>query len=531
MLFVIYISYLVILFFIGRGSVILLNFSLKNKVSLDSAKIFNVSIFYFYPIIGLLSLGNFAFLLNFIIPLEQTLLWILTPLIALNLMVKINMQLNRSSALNIFLVPLPFFAVASQLGFHYDAGLYHLKYQSYLRATKIIFGHVNLDFSYGFSSLADYIGAMHWISGSLVLLSFIQIPFFILFFNILNIYVFQNSSKKIKNASAYLILYLVLDNFGYKGGVNGTPNIQNIPKYDTISAILVCICVLFYLEAYSKASLSINEKRFLLFFTFAAIQIRPANIALLILTIGVLLKISKHERIISTFKENLLIITLSLMWILKNIIVSSCIFFPVRFLCYDGFLWSDKKLASTTSEKILYYFKNTEFELLYNQRIIINFSIFIILIIGVELLRQRSLIIFQNIVLWFYFYLITNVFLYLFITPTLRFFNGVILSSILILTYFFKTSSKAKPINLFLIPMFIFSLLFIPRVSDYRNLTAYDFNRLEISYPKISYINFDNSKYVIPENGEQCWLNIDCIPYEDSINGKKYKYNYLIFVE
>jgi hypothetical protein len=79
--------------------------------------------------------------------------------------------------------------------------------------------------------------------------------------------------------------------------------------------------------------------------------------------------------------------------------------------------------------------------------------------------------------------------------------------------------------------MFIFSLLFIPRVSDYRNLTAYDFNRLEISYPKISYINFDNSKYVIPENGEQCWLNIDCIPYEDSINGKKYKYNYLIFVE
>ena len=498
---------------------------------IDSAKIFNVNISYFYPVIGILSLGNFAFLLNFITPLEQTLLWIFLPLLGLNLLVKINLQLNRFSALNIFLVPLPFFAVVSQLGFHYDAGLYHLKYQNYLRSNKIIFGHVNLDFTYGFSSLADYIGAMHWISGNLLLLSFIQIPFFILFFNVLNIYVFQNSSKKIKNSSAYLILYIVLDNFGYKGGVNGTPNIQGIPKYDSISAILVCVCVLFYLEAYNKTSLSINEKRFLLFFTFASIQIRPTNIVLLILTMGVLLKISKQKNIINTFKENFLIITLSLMWILKNIIVSSCIFFPVKFLCYDGFLWSDKTLASTTSEKITSYFRNTEFELLFNQRIIINFSIFVIVIIGVELIRQRSIMIFQNIILWFYFYLITNIFLFLFITPTLRFFNGVILSSILILTYFFKTSSKTKPINLFLVPMFIFSLLLIPRVSDYRNLTSYDLNRLQISYSEISYINFDSSKYVIPVNGEQCWLNIDCIPYEDTITKKNYKYNYLVFVE
>ena len=531
MSFLIYISYLVILFFIGRGNIILLNFSLKNKVPVDSAKIFNINICYFYPVIGMLSLGNFAFLLNFITPLEQTLLWVLMPLLGLNFLAKLNLQLNRFSACNIFLVPLPFFAAVSQIGFHYDAGLYHLKYQNYLRSSKIIFGHINLDFSYGFSSLADYMGAMHWINGNLLLLSFIQIPFFILFFNILNIYVFKKSSKKIKNASAYLVLYVVLDNFGYKGGVNGTPYIQGIPKYDSISTILVCICVLFYLEAYNKASLSINEKRFLLFFTFASIQIRPTNIVLLILTMGILLKITKQENIINTFKENLLIITLSFMWILKNIIISSCIFFPVKFLCYDGFLWSDKTVASTTGQKITSYFRNTEFEFLYNQRIIINFSIFIILIVGVEILRQRSIMIFQNINSWLYFYLITNIFLFLFMAPTLRFFNGVILSSILIITYFFKSSSKAKPINSLLVPMFIFSLLLIPKVSDYRNLASYDTNRLQISYPEISYISFDSSKYVIPKNGEQCWLNIYCIPYEDTITKKYYKYNYIIFVE
>tara|TARA_X000001036_G_scaffold219665_1_gene205629 strand:- start:1624 stop:1863 length:240 start_codon:yes stop_codon:yes gene_type:complete len=79
--------------------------------------------------------------------------------------------------------------------------------------------------------------------------------------------------------------------------------------------------------------------------------------------------------------------------------------------------------------------------------------------------------------------------------------------------------------------MFIFSLLLIPRVSDYRNLASYDNNRLQISYPEISYISFDNSEYVIPQNGEQCWLNIYCIPYEDTITKKYYKYNYIIFVE
>jgi len=252
---------------------------------------------------------------------------------------------------------------------------------------------------------------------------------------------------------------------------------------------------------------------------------------LLVLTIGVLLKISKQENIINTFKENFLIVTLSVMWILKNIILSSCIFFPVKFLCYDGLLWSDAKLASITSEKITSYFRSTEFELLYNQTIVINFSIFVILILGVELLKQRSIIILRNTISWFYFYLITNIFLFLFIAPTLRFFNGVLLSSILILTYFFKTSSKAKPIKLFLIPVFIFSLLLIPRVSDYRNLISYDPIRLQISYPEISYINFDSSNFVIPKNGEQCWLNIDCIPYEGTITKKNYKYNYIIFVE
>ena len=58
---------------------------LKDNYSsaIDSQKIFNVKIDVFYPLISLLFLGNFLFLINFFIPLNNS--WLLLAFLALSL--------------------------------------------------------------------------------------------------------------------------------------------------------------------------------------------------------------------------------------------------------------------------------------------------------------------------------------------------------------------------------------------------------------------------------------------------------------
>ena len=56
------------------------------------------------------------------------------------------------------------------IGFAYDAGLYHLNSQHWIRESNIPIGLSNLHFRYGFSSIIDYISSSFWLNGNFEIL-------------------------------------------------------------------------------------------------------------------------------------------------------------------------------------------------------------------------------------------------------------------------------------------------------------------------------------------------------------------------
>ena len=90
----------------------------------------------------------------------------------------------------------------------------------------MIFGTVNISWTFGMSSIYEYISSVLWIDKSFILIHF----FTLIFIQIFYIYLIENIRKPlniiVKNISILLILYSLLDNFGLGGGRNGFLYIQ-----------------------------------------------------------------------------------------------------------------------------------------------------------------------------------------------------------------------------------------------------------------------------------------------------------------
>ena len=265
-------------YFSGRGIYCLIN---RNNNFQD--KIINYSKNIFYPTICLVFLGNLSIVYNFFykINIYFTIFFYIST-IFLNLLhfQKINLDIinfkNFLFLLPIFYIPLSTY----NLGFSYDAGLYHLNFQNWLRSEKIIFGLSNLHMRYGYSSIFDYINANFWINENFLLLHFTNILFIVFFFQLISDQILINKNKTLGIATA-LLIFGFLDNFGINGGKNGFIEIEGITKYDTVFGIVFVTFVILFISALNKSDLDLSEITFLGINLMFGIQLRPLGLLLL----------------------------------------------------------------------------------------------------------------------------------------------------------------------------------------------------------------------------------------------------------
>ena len=116
-------------------------------------------------------------------------------------------------------------------------------------------------------------------------------------------------------------------------------------------------------------------------------------------------------------------------------------------------------------------------------------------------------------------------------TPTLRFFGGILISIIATYAFYLKQNIYFEKDlkNTILIPLMLFSIILIPRVYQYQTSEFSNINDYTLAVPKITYKELSNKSLVIPSKGEQCWINLKCIPYEDDIKIKVANLNYFIY--
>ena len=247
-----------------------------------------------------------------------------------------KLEITKLIILSIFLLPLGIIAESNEDFYHY-----YLPYMKYLEASKIIFGLVNINDTLAYSSNSLY--------DILILFKFpfsiknsysIPILFFFVFFLIFIL------NKVIKTKDLFYFFILILSVIAFSSlrdfGTSVPPQLILI-----ICGIIIYECIIL---GYSKRKVS-----YLLCLLTLAIILRINSI--IILPIFILLILFYYLKIPKYIKENyLLVICLALiisLFIMKNIIQSGCIVYPIHNTCFTKLTWGiDQKIVTQKNKKL-----------------------------------------------------------------------------------------------------------------------------------------------------------------------------------
>ena len=520
----------------------------KIKFDVDSFSIFGLSIYIFSPIIGFFILGNLTLFLNFFYSLNTLqpyffILFISTVL--MNFYEKINLDINKIDlSILYFFIPLILFISSYGMRLHFDATDYHLISQNWVRNSKIVFGLSNVYAGYGWSTIYEYIQANFWFNKNFIYLHYINVSFFISFYQFIYSCIFSSKNNFLRIASINLLLFGFLDNFGFGGGGNTFLLFQTIGKPDLTSGIIFTITglILFKFLLFNEKINSVDFF-FVSLFALFAFQLKILNSILIFLLIPFVFIYVKQNNLsfFSTLKSNFMILVVFVFYLIKNVIITGCVIFPISYTCLTSVSWSNKDYIKTYAEGVrlgnfgipnLSSFSFNEWyspwiNNAYNFNTYRNFLLSLIIII----LINQFLTSFNEVKIQKIFFLrlfqVFSILFFLYSGPTVRY--GLGITNLLIGTLSLKKLIKNKGLNYMILLIFCLTLLGTPRLYSYKYFIDSPTTPFVVESKIGTYEKNPNGWGVVTLDPDfQCYTRIDCLnsPYE--INPLKLK-NYMLF--
>ena len=290
-------------------------------------------------IYGLIILSFIALFLNFFFPLNIFLNTIILVLPIFLLINKRKIYFNKQFIIFLFFTTtLILLLITESNVYRPDAGLYHLPYVKILNDEKIIFGLSNLHSRYGHISIIQYLAAIS------------------------NNFIFKENGIIFAQA---LIASSVIINF-----TNKIYNYIKTKKYNFhfFYLISVLIFITYKMNRYSEYG-NDAPAHFLFFFLISEILVIKKNdireicnsliyilfiflnkVTLLLCSLFALLLIKKNEITnLIKLRRFYFFLIFAILWFTKNIIISSCLIYPVKYTCFNNLLWSDLKTVENLS--------------------------------------------------------------------------------------------------------------------------------------------------------------------------------------
>ena len=523
-----FILFFIYFYFLGRGILIGINKLSKKNLFDDDSIFFDTSILIFYPLVGIIFFSNLMFVSNFFTSLKNPGLLLISSLfILLNLYKRVEILKNKFIYL-ISLLNLSILSFSSyDINFQYDAGYYHLNYQNWLREDKLIFGLNNLNGAFGTSSIVDYLAAPFWIGSNLIFLHYISIFFVVVLANFLFYHIFISSNKYFHLSSVLLLFFGFFDNFGLSGGRNGFFTIHGIIKPDIASGIIFYLSCIFLTYIYINKKYNQIEIIGLNLLIIFAYQLKISS-SLLFLFFSVILLNNDKFSLKTLFYTN----SLFILWLVKNTLLTSCLIYPIEITCFE-LPWynvdaiigiknvtSDFNNSYIIGDSFISWFK-AWITIDINKTIIYNFlfSLVIVFIIKKFLTKKITKNKLGDFILPICFVL-GNLIIWIVGAAHPRFIYGLFAYILSMLAINYKAVeirySKSKFTNFIFLSIFMVTVLLIPRVNSYKTFLDDPFRNPEITPPVVEYRDLRDN-WVLPKEGDQCWINLDCIPYDKNI--------------
>jgi len=301
----------------------------------------NSNFFTFF--IGAIAISSVGLLLNFFIPLSQlinTLVYILIIIIFL-----LKTKLNFDKKIFLFLIIsslLTFLLIIKSNVNRPDAGLYHLPYISILNENKIFFGLSNIHSRFAHVSIIQYLSAIN--NNYLFLNNGISIPlasivsFFYLYF-FFDVWTIIKNKEHINISKIFSLFILIYISF-------------KITRYSSFGNDAVAHLSYFYLISciLRNTLKEVNFSKILLISVF--IFINKPMLGLVFLIPSTIFLIKNNFKFIKIFNPifSLPILLLSI-WLIKNIIISGCVIFPIKNTCIEKLPWTNiQQIKSSQTE-------------------------------------------------------------------------------------------------------------------------------------------------------------------------------------
>ena len=282
----------------------------------------NVNLFE-YGIYGFLPIGIIALILNFFYPLSQGLNnLLLIPIFFFIIELFKNGKIYSLLKINFLISILVTIFIAFDTVYRPDAGWYHLPFTKILNDFKIIFGTASLHPMFGVSSILQYISAVFNNSilsdqGVLLPNALIAIYFFGFFIS----EIFKENTFTKKFFSFFILTYMFIEANRYSEYGNDIPG------------LFYFLYVIYLFLDIKKNNLSYREIEKISLFSVFAFTIK--TFLLFIFLAPFILFIKNFKKKIFPFIASFFLI----FWLIKNILVSGCLIYPVNFTCLNNLDW------------------------------------------------------------------------------------------------------------------------------------------------------------------------------------------------
>ena len=535
------------IFFSGRGISILLK--------VQDEEYFFLPLGIYYPIIGLFYIGNISLILNFFIGITEMIsLIVLTfPLLFnfLNLKKLSILNLKIENLVSYLITPIIIGVSVANINLAYDAGLYHLNHQYWIKNFKIVLGLANNHMRYGYSSIIEHINVNFWLvdkndAPNFILLHFTNLIFIVFFCQL----ILMLLKSKYYKFSISLLIYGFLDNFGFNGGKNGYIEVESITKQDTPFAIifLSSTFMLYCFLSKGKFNISNSEIRLLFIFTLFATQLRILGaITLIGFFLICIYKFNLKETIKIIFKNELTLSLLGILFLVKNLLTSGCFLYPVKQLCVDALPWysvngyssasaesaglSDFHISLTTKNYQSWFndWTSKEINFIVFKNFTITFSVILTLLILNQFIfkEQKNRFLFTQLI-----YCLISISIWLITAPGIRMGVGLFLASVFLVSNIFYSKKVPTLFIKYHKLLIIFYLIVIALIPQTNNYIAFaesykDISLITIRAENIIYIENENGFGVLPEKGDQCGINLECVRNKNVT--KDSYFSYIIF--
>ena len=526
---------------------------LKNlKEPIDHFSIFGINIYIFTPIICFFLLGNITLVLNFFFSqqiIQPYFLFLFIAVILMNFYEKFNFDTDKKnlSILYVF-IPLILFFSSYGMRLHFDATDYHLISQNWIRSSKIVFGLSNVYAGYGWSTIYEYIQANFWFNKNFIYLHYINVSFFISFYQFLYINIFSSKNGFLKVASINLLLFGFLDNFGFGGGGNTFLLFQTIGKPDLTSGIIFTITglLLFKCLLFDKKINNI-EFFFISLFALFAFQLKILNSILIFLLVPFIFIYIKrnNQSFFSILKNNLLTLMFFIFYLIKNIIVTGCVIFPISLTCISKLSWTDKDFVKNYAEGVrLGNFGIPNLSALnfnewysswinnaYNFNVYRNFLLSLLIIVFINQFITSSYELKIQNIYFLRLFQVFSIFFFLYSGPTVRYGLGItnLLISTLNLKKSIKSTIKNKNTNYLILLIFCITLIGTPRFYSYKYFLSSPLTEFVVESKTGTYEKNPNGWGVVTLDPDfQCYTRINCLNSPSEIKPIKLN-DYILF--